>query len=38
MYLPVIVDDDEQLIRAGGQAGISARIQTPGSIIFRVAK
>jgi hypothetical protein len=24
MYLPVIVDDDEQLIRAGGPAGISA--------------
>jgi hypothetical protein len=39
MYLPVMVDHDEQLIRAGGPAGISARIQpTPGSIIFRVAK
>jgi hypothetical protein len=38
-YLPVIVDDDEQLIRAGGLAGISARIQpTQGSIMFSVAK
>jgi hypothetical protein len=39
MYLPVIVDDDEQPLQAGGPAGISARIRpTPGSIMFRAAK